>query len=81
MAEASSSKTDPLFAISPIDGRYKRQAAALADYFSEYALIRNRLRIEVEYIIALAALELPQLKVAREPMTLVAHLTLSGLWH
>ncbi len=52
----------PLEAISPVDGRYRRAVEALADYFSEGALIRYRLRIEVEYFIALCQLPLPQLK-------------------
>ena len=51
-----------LTAISPIDGRYRRGTAALADYFSEYALIKYRLWVEVEYLIALS--ELPQLPLA-----------------
>jgi len=51
----------PLEAISPVDGRYRRATAALADYFSEAALIRYRLRVEVEYFLALCALPLPQL--------------------
>lgn len=52
---------DQLLAISPIDGRYRRQTEALAGYFSEEALIRYRVRIEVLYFIALAQ-ELPQLR-------------------
>ncbi len=52
---------DKLTAISPIDGRYRNKTAALADYFSEYALIRYRVRVEVEYFIALCELPLPQL--------------------
>jgi adenylosuccinate lyase len=51
----------PLTAISPVDGRYRRACEALADYFSESALIRYRLRVEVEYFIALCKLPLPQL--------------------
>lgn len=51
-----------LTAISPVDGRYRRQCAALDNYFSEYALIRYRLRVEVEYFIALCRLPLPQLE-------------------
>ena len=43
-----------LTAISPIDGRYRKQLQHLAEYFSEYALIRYRVRVEVEYFIALA---------------------------
>lgn len=53
-----------LTAISPVDGRYRKVCAPLADYFSEYALIRYRLRVEVEYFIALCRLPLPQLKDA-----------------
>ncbi|MDA8137492.1 MAG: adenylosuccinate lyase [Desulfobacteraceae bacterium] len=51
----------PLVAISPIDGRYHRATASLADYFSESALIKYRVRVEVEYFIALCELPLPQL--------------------
>lgn len=50
-----------LTAISPIDGRYRNKVTELAAYFSEWALIRYRIRIEVEYFIALAELPLPQL--------------------
>lgn len=50
-----------LEAISPIDGRYRRTAAPLAAYFSESALIRYRVRVEIEYFIALCRLPLPQL--------------------
>lgn len=53
---------DLLTAISPIDGRYRNKTAALADYFSEYALIRYRVRVEIEYFITLCELPLPQLK-------------------
>ena len=51
-----------LTAISPIDGRYRGKTEALADYFSEYALIRYRVRVEIEYFITLCELPLPQLK-------------------
>jgi adenylosuccinate lyase len=51
-----------LQAISPIDGRYTRHTQELSHYFSEYALIRYRLRVEVEYFIALCELPLPQLQ-------------------
>ncbi|MFC4261711.1 adenylosuccinate lyase [Ferruginibacter yonginensis] len=44
----------PLTAISPIDGRYNRTTQQLADYFSEYALIKYRLKVEVAYLIALS---------------------------
>ena len=50
-----------LTAISPIDGRYRGKTEKLADYFSEYALIRYRIRVEIEYFIALCELPLPQL--------------------
>ena len=53
---------DLLTAISPIDGRYRGKTAALADYFSEYALIKYRVRVEIEYFICLCELPLPQLK-------------------
>ena len=53
---------DALTAISPIDGRYRGKTEALADYFSEYALIRYRIRVEIEYFITLCELPLPQLK-------------------
>ena len=53
---------DLLTAISPIDGRYRGKTASLAEYFSEYALIRYRVRVEIEYFITLCELPLPQLK-------------------
>lgn len=53
---------DFLTAISPIDGRYRGKAEALANYFSEFALIRYRVRVEIEYFISLCELPLPQLK-------------------
>ena len=52
---------DVLTAISPIDGRYRSKTDKLAGYFSEYALIRYRVRVEIEYFIALCELPLPQL--------------------
>ena len=51
-----------LTAISPIDGRYRSKTDALAGYFSEYALIRYRVRVEIEYFITLCELPLPQLE-------------------
>ncbi len=54
-------KLDLLTAISPIDGRYRGKTESLADYFSEYALIRYRVRVEIEYFITLCELPLPQL--------------------
>jgi len=50
-----------LSAISPIDGRYRSKTQPLAEYYSEYALIRYRIMVEVEYFIALCKLPLPQL--------------------
>ena len=50
-----------LLAVSPIDGRYSRQTEPLREYFSEYALIKYRVRIEIEYFIALCRIPLPQL--------------------
>ncbi len=51
-----------LTAISPVDGRYRSKAEPLAEYFSEFALIRYRVRVEVEYFIALCELPLDNLK-------------------
>ncbi len=53
---------DILTAISPIDGRYRGKTQSLAAYFSEYALIRYRVRVEIEYFIRLCELPLPQLE-------------------
>jgi adenylosuccinate lyase len=55
-----------LTAISPIDGRYRDKVAELGDYFSEFALIKYRLFVEVEYFIALTEIPLPQLTVLSE---------------
>ncbi len=52
---------DKLTAISPLDGRYRNVTESLANYFSESALIRYRIRVEVEYFIALCELPLPEL--------------------
>jgi len=51
-----------LNAISPIDGRYRSKVVALAPFFSEEALIKYRVKIEIEYFIALCRIPLPQLK-------------------
>lgn len=53
---------DILTAVSPIDGRYRSKTEPLTRYFSEYALMRYRLRVEIEYFIALCDLPLPQLR-------------------
>ena len=52
----------PLTAISPIDGRYRSKTVELDDFFSEFALIRYRVMVEVEYFISLCELPLPQLE-------------------
>lgn len=52
---------DNLTAISPIDGRYRSKTKPLAEYFSEYALIKFRIRVEIEYFITLCEIPLPQL--------------------
>ena len=52
---------DILTAVSPIDGRYRSKTEALAPYFSEYALMKYRVRVEIEYFITLCELPLPQL--------------------
>lgn len=54
--------THALLAISPVDGRYAAKTNALQAYFSEFALIRYRIRVEVEYFIALCEIPLPQLE-------------------
>jgi len=51
-----------LTAISPVDGRYRKQVDIIAKYFSEFGLIKYRVRVEVEYFISLCELPLPQLK-------------------
>lgn len=51
----------PLTAISPVDGRYRSKCEPLDMYFSEYALIRYRVKVEIEYFIALARIPLPAL--------------------
>ncbi len=55
----------PLTAISPVDGRYRSKCAALDNYFSEFALIRYRVRVEIEYFISLCAIPLPNLSAVR----------------
>lgn len=55
-------RLSPLTAISPIDGRYHSKTDQLSEYFSEFALIKYRVLVEIEYFIALCELPLPQLK-------------------
>ncbi len=54
-------KLSDLTATSPIDGRYRNKTEQLSNYFSEFALIKYRVKVEVEYFIALCELPLPQL--------------------
>lgn len=55
-------KLQALTALSPVDGRYRKQTASIAKYFSEYGLIYYRVKVEIEYFIALCELPLPQLE-------------------
>ena len=55
---------NPLTAISPVDGRYRKSAESLSPYFSESGLIRYRIIVEIEYLIALAKLPLPGMETA-----------------
>jgi adenylosuccinate lyase len=59
-------KFSTLTAISPVDGRYRNKAEGLAAYFSEYALIKYRVQVEIEYFITLAEF-LPQLNSTVSP--------------
>lgn len=52
----------PLTAVSPVDGRYHAKSAPLAPFFSEYALIKYRVKVEIEYFIFLCSIPLPELK-------------------
>jgi adenylosuccinate lyase len=67
-----------LTAISPVDGRYRNKVEKLEEYFSEYALIRYRVRIEIRYFIALCEIPLPALKtVTLRDIELLYHLETS----
>lgn len=59
-------RSDPLYAVSPLDGRYASRTAPLSPYASEAALMRARVRVEVEYLIALAELETIPLEIDDE---------------
>jgi len=61
---AFSAMTDPLLAVSPLDGRYASRTSPLAPYASESALMRARVRVEVEYLLALAELDATPLEVS-----------------
>ncbi len=69
-----------LTAISPIDGRYRSKTEKLSEYFSEYALVRYRVRVEIEYFITLAELPLPQL-VGLEEAVNGGYKTLRDIYH
>jgi adenylosuccinate lyase len=56
-----------LTAVSPVDGRYREKTADLSVYFSEYALFKYRVQVEIEYFIALCELPVPQLAIANKP--------------
>ncbi|MDL5361861.1 adenylosuccinate lyase [Halalkalicoccus sp. NIPERK01] len=59
-------RSDPLYAVSPLDGRYASRTAPLAPYASEAALMRARVRVEVEYLVALADLDATPLVIDDE---------------
>ncbi|MEN8249315.1 MAG: adenylosuccinate lyase [Bacteroidota bacterium] len=59
-------KPNPLTAISPVDGRYSRHTELLSPYFSEFGLIHYRVRVEIEYFIALCEIPLPSLTELEE---------------
>ena len=59
-----------LTAISPVDGRYRSQLAALAPFFSEFGLIRYRVRVEVEYFLMLAEKKVISLPAKVKPAKL-----------
>jgi len=58
-------KLNKLTAISPVDGRYRSKVEVLSATFSEYALIKYRVRVEIEYFIALCELGIPGLMIFR----------------
>jgi adenylosuccinate lyase len=70
LQKIGSTMSNALKAISPIDGRYHDKTAFLSDYFSEYALIRYRIRVEVEYFIELSGVvpQLPPLSADQQRM-------------
>ena len=57
---------DNILAISPVDGRYYEQVEGLSEYFSEFALIKYRLYVEIEYFIFLCEIPLPQLSEVKQ---------------
>jgi len=76
---AGLSRSDPLAAVSPLDGRYAARTAPLSPYASEAALMRARTRVEVEYLIELAALDAtPIARWTRKPRRRFARSTRSS---
>ena len=65
---------EPLTAISPVDGRYRTIGAELTEYFSEFGLIRARLLVEAEYLIALSEAGVGMRKLRNEEKTLLRQL-------
>ncbi|MDR1562054.1 MAG: adenylosuccinate lyase [Dysgonamonadaceae bacterium] len=61
-------KLNALTAVAPVDGRYREKIINLSGYFSEYALIKYRLKVEIEYFVALCELPLPQLSTINNPV-------------
>jgi adenylosuccinate lyase len=61
-------KLNELTAISPVDGRYRNKTSNLSVYFSEFALIKYRVLVEIEYFITLCELPLPQLKGVKKEL-------------
>ena len=59
---SNNSVLNTLTAISPVDGRYWSKVQGCSEYFSEYSLIKYRVKVEIEYFIALVQIPLPQLK-------------------
>jgi adenylosuccinate lyase len=75
-----------LTAISAIDGRYYKKVAELSDYFSEFALLRARVLVEIEYFIALCELPIPQLKnvdskIFEALRAIYKHFSAEDAWH
>lgn len=67
-----------LTAISPVDGRYRRNTFELAKYFSEFGLIKNRVHVEIEYFIALCEIPLPQLTSVNKKIFIELRKIVSG---
>ena len=70
-----------LKAISPIDGRYAKKTESLSEYFSEYALIKYRVKVEVEYLIALSKADIPQLSKLKNHLSEIQNIYTSFSEH